>query len=532
MKTLSFFVLWLATLALLQNRDGELWWSHVKFLASDELRGRETGTPEHRRAAEYVAQQFAAAGLAAAGTAGYIQPISFRARRIVEEKSSLAIVRDGTREPVLLGEQAVFSMRVEPPPQVEAPLVFAGYGLKVPEVGHDDLAGLDLRGKVAVYFTGGPANIPESLLAHYQSARERWNSLKSAEATGIIAIQNPQGQDVPWERSKLARFLPAMELSDPDLHDTPGLQLSVTSNPEHAARLFVGTGHEFMNLLAAAKERKPLPRFPIPGSVLATVSFVREERESQNVVGVLPGFDPRLKGEYVVLSAHLDHVGVGKPINGDEIYNGAMDNASGIATLIETARLLKESKTRLRRSVVFLAVTAEEKGLLGSRYYAAHPTVPREGIVANLNTDMFSPFFPLTSLIVQGLEESDLAADLTRVASALGVRVLSDPEPERNAFIRSDQYSFIRKGVPALSLKVGFIKGSSEHEYVKRWRKERYHAPSDDVNQPVDLKAAADFNRLYARAVEEIANRESRPRWNEASFFRRFAIPTSAAPAR
>ena len=532
MKTLSFFMLWLASLAALENRDGERWWSHVKFLASDELRGRETGTPEHRRAAEYVAQQFSAAGLAPAGTGGYMQAISFRVRRIVEEKSSLTIVRDGKREPVLLGEQAVFSMRVEPPPQVEAPLVFAGYGLRVPEVGYDDLAGLDLRGKVAVYFTGGPTHIPGPLLAHYQAAGERWSSLKRAGATGIIAIQNPQGQDVPWERSKLARFLPAMELSDPDLHETPGLQLSVTFNPEHAARLFVGTGHEFMSLLAAAKERKPLPRFPIAGSVLATVSFVREERESPNVVGVLPGFDPRLKGEYVVLSAHLDHVGVGKPINGDEIYNGAMDNASGIATLIETARLLKESKTRLRRSVVFLAVTAEEKGLLGSRYYAAHPTVPREGIVANLNTDMFSPFFPLTSLIVQGLEESDLAGDLRKVASALGVQVLSDPEPERSAFTRSDQYSFIRKGIPALSLKVGFIKGSPEHEYVQRWRKERYHAPSDDVNQPVDLKAAADFSRLYARAVEEVANRESRPRWNDASFFRRFASPKSATPAR
>src|SRR5262245_24613451 len=336
----ALFVLSLTTLAALDNQDGERWWSHVKFLASDELRGRETGTPEHRHAAEYVAQQFAAAGLAPAGTGGYIQPISFRARRIVEEKSSLAIVRDGKREPIVLGEDAVFSMRVEHPPQFGAPLVFAGYGLRVPEVGHDDLAGIDLRGKVAVYLTGGPANIPGPLLAHYQSAAERWSSLKHAGAIGIISIQNPQGQDVPWERSKLARFLPAMELSDPDLHETPGLQLSVTFNPERAARLFIGTGHEFTNLLAAANEDKPLPRFPMPASVLATVSFVREERESQNVVGILPGSDPRLKGEYVVLSAHLDHVGVGKPINGDEIYNGAMDNASGIATLIETARLL------------------------------------------------------------------------------------------------------------------------------------------------------------------------------------------------
>jgi Zn-dependent M28 family amino/carboxypeptidase len=178
------------------------------------------------------------------------------------------------------------------------------------------------------------------------------------------------------------------------------------------------------------------------------------------------------------------------------------------------------------RSVVFLAVTAEEKGLLGSRYYAAHPTVPSTGIVANLNTDMFLPLFPMKRAIVQGLEESDLAGDLRTVAASQGIEVLSDPEPERNAFIRSDQYSFIRRGVPALSLKVGFVKGSPEHEIVKRWRTERYHAPSDDLNQPIDLQAAATFNRLYLRLVEAIANRATRPAWNADSFFRRFA-PTA-----
>jgi len=525
-------ILWFATFAASENQTGERWWSHIQFLAADELRGRETGTAEHRLAAEYVAKQFAAVGLEPAGTAGYIQSLPFRVRRYLEEKSGLALVRNGKREPLVLGDEAVFSMRIEHPPQVEAPLVFVGYGLTVPEVGHDDLAGLDLSGKVALFFTGGPENIPGPLLAHYQSAGERWSFLKRAGAIGVVAIQNPRGQDVPWERSKLARFMPAMELTDPDLNETVGQRLAVTVNPEHAAKLFVGTGQDYKALLAAAQERKPLPRFPVPAAVSATVSFAGEERESENVVGILPGSDPRLAKEYIVLSAHVDHVGVGKPINGDEIYNGAMDNASGIATLIETARLLREGKTRLRRSVVFLAVTGEEKGLLGSRYYAAHPTVSRDAIVANLNTDMFSPLFPLKSVVVQGLEESDLAADLRRVAEKLGIDVLSDPEPERNAFIRSDQYSFIRKGVPALSLKVGFTKDSPEHEIVKRWRKERYHAPSDDLNQPVDRKAAADFNRLYARAVEEIANRERRPSWNKDSFFRRFAQPTEASDGR
>jgi Zn-dependent M28 family amino/carboxypeptidase len=214
---------------------------------------------------------------------------------------------------------------------------------------------------------------------------------------------------------------------------------------------------------------------------------------------------------------------MGAPVNGDNLYNGAMDNASGVATLIETAATIKESGRRFKRSIVFLAVTAEEKGLLGSRYFAARPTVPAAGVVANLNTDMFLPLFPLRSVIVQGLEESDLAGDLRRAARPLAIEVLTDPEPERNAFTRSDQYSFIRRGIPALSLKAGFRRDSPEHEVVKRWRAERYHGPADDLTQPVDLQAASAFNRLYLLAVEEVANRPDRPRWNAASFFRRFA---------
>jgi Zn-dependent M28 family amino/carboxypeptidase len=199
-----------------------------------------------------------------------------------------------------------------------------------------------------------------------------------------------------------------------------------------------------------------------------------------------------------------------------------MDNASGIATLIETAAAAA-AKHSFKRSVIFLAVTAEEKGLLGSRYFANRPAVPARSIVANVNTDMFLPLFPLHSLIVQGLEESDLAADLRKTARPMGLEVYSDPEPERNAFVRSDQYSFIRTGVPSISLKVGFVKGSPEHEMVKQWRTERYHAPSDDLAQPIDRQCAEDFNRVYVALVEAVANRPTRPAWNADSFFRRFA---------
>jgi Zn-dependent M28 family amino/carboxypeptidase len=497
------------------------WWSHVAFLADDNMRGRETGSPEHRLAAEYIARQFKEAGLRPGAAGGYFQSVPFRSRRIVEPRSSLALVRGGAVAPVALGDEATFSMRIEPAPKVEAPLVFAGDGLQVPEAKHDDLAGLDLKGKVVLLLTGGPSSIPGPLLAHYQNVR--WSYLKQAGAIGVVSIQNPKGQDIPWDRSKLARFLPSMAIDDPALDETAGQQLAVTVNPATAEKFFEGSGHTFKELLALSNAGQTLPRFAIPASIRATVAIEAQSITSDNVVGILPGVDPVLKNEFVVVSAHFDHIGVGTQ-SGDAIYNGAMDNASGIATLIETAAAAaaRAKAAPFKRSLVFLAVTAEEKGLLGSRYWANRPTVPRAGVVADLNTDRFLPLFPLRSLVVQGLEESDLAADLRKTARPMGIEVYSDPEPERNAFTRSDQYSFIRNGVPSVSLKVGFTKDSPEHEMVKKWRSERYHAPSDDLTQPIDRKAAEDFNKVYAALLEAVANRPTRPAWNDDSFFRRF----------
>jgi len=490
----------------------------VAFLADDRLKGRETGSPEHREAAEYIARQFKDAGLQPAGTDGYFQSVPFRSRSIVEERSSLSLVRGSEVVPVVLGDEATFSMRIEPAAHVEAPIVFAGYGLQVPESKHDDLAGLDLKGKVVMLLTGGPSSIPGPLLAHYQNTR--WSYLKQAGAIGVISIQNPKGQDIPWDRSKLARFLPSMAIADPALDETAGQQLAVTVNAAAAEKFFVGSGHRFAELLELSNAGQVLPRFTIPASVRATVAIDAQSLRSDNVAGILPGTDPVLKNEYIIVSAHLDHVGTGKG-SGDVIYNGAMDNASGIATLIETAKAAAAKKGN-KRSIIFLAVTAEEKGLLGSRYFANKPTVAAKSIVADLNTDMFLPLFPLHSVIVQGLEESDLAADLRNTARPMGIEVYSDPEPERNAFVRSDQYSFIRTGVPSISLKVGFVKGSPEHEMVKKWRTERYHAPSDDLAQPIDRKSAEDFNKVYVALIEAVANRPTRPAWNDDSFFKRF----------
>jgi Zn-dependent M28 family amino/carboxypeptidase len=506
---------------------GNEWWSHVQALANDGMEGRNTGSPAHRRAAEYVAGVFQKAGLEPAGTDGYIQPVKFKTRTIVESGSSLALVRDGKREPLALGEDANISLRSDAAPAVEAPLVFVGYGLRVPELSFDDLSGQDLNGKIAVYLAGSPSNIPGPLRAHYQSAGERWAALKRAGAIGTISIANPKSMDIPWARATLARLQPSMVLADPALDDNAGQQLSVTMNPAHADKLLAASGHTLSELLALADAGKPLPRFPLPSRIAATVKMDRAEVESQNVAGILRGSDPRLRNEFVVLSAHLDHLGVGEPINGDRIYNGAMDNASGVAAILEVAAELHESNVKPKRSILFLTVTGEEKGELGSRYFAAHPTVPAPAIVANVNTDMFLPLFPLKELMVLGLDESDLGGEIRAVAKELGLGVQADPEPQRNRFIRSDQYSFIKAGIPALAMKVGYEANSPEAEIARKWTAERYHAPSDDLNQPVNTTAAGTFVEVLRTLAVRVANRRDRPKWNAESFFKRFATGRS-----
>ena len=512
-----------AALAAPGPDTGRRWWSYVQYLADDKLEGRLTGSEGHHKAAEFVAAEFKRSGLDPAGTNGYVQPVKFHSRVIKEDQSSLALVREGKTEPLKLGEDAIFSFRIEPAKSIEAPLAFVGYGLKVPEFKYDDLAGLDLRGKVVVYFYGGPANIPGALRSHYQALGERWKVLKQAGAIGTIAIQNPKHMDIPWDRVALSRFQPSMSLADPLLDETRGQKFSATVNPARAEKLFASSGHSFDELLKLADDGKKLPTFALPAMIKAKVSFEPKEFESQNVVGVLPGSDPNLKNEYVVLSAHLDHLGIGEPINGDRIYNGAMDNASGVATILDVAASLHDSGKKTRRSLLFLALTGEEKGLLGSRYFVTHPTVKREALVADVNVDMFLPLFPLKVLTVLGLNDSDLGPLLRSIAEKEGIKVQGDLEPDRNLFIRSDQYNFIRAGIPSIYFKVGYESGSPEAATVKKWLTERYHAPSDDTKQPVDLAAAAEYDKVVLLLAESIADRVERPQWDGDSFFRRYA---------
>ena len=407
------------------------------------------------------------------------------------------------------------------PEYCKPPLVFAGYGLKIPERNYDDLGGLDLRGKIAVILSGSPSDIPTTLAAHYQWAGERWKTFREAGAIGIITIPNPASMDIPWSRMSLNRAHPQMDLADPEFHELAGQKVALTFNPARAETLFVGSGHSFQELADLAKDRKPLPRFPLVVALKSRARVEKKEVASDNVIARLPGIDLELRNEFIVLSAHIDHLGIGEAINGDRIYNGAMDNGSGIALLLDMAASLR--RENLRRSILFVFVTAEEKGLLGSKYFAARPTVDPKSLVADINVDMFLPIVPLTVLKVKGLVESDLGDEATRAAETVGVRVQPDLQPLRNSFIRSDQYNFVRQGIPSLNMEIGFAPGSPQQNIFKDWLTNHYHAPSDDTAQPIDLSAAALYEEIMRKLLISVANANARPQWKADSFFRRYA---------
>jgi Zn-dependent M28 family amino/carboxypeptidase len=426
---------------------------------------------------------------------------------------------------------------------VDAGLVFVGYGLHLPAGpgntgGYDDFNSAEvpaasLKGKIVVVINGGPAELPGALKSFARTSPMA-RAMRDAGVVGIVSIPTPKSMDFGWDRVASSASQPGMWLAPepgdeavvrrhPALGDDHTPRFAATFNPAQAEKLFAGTGHTFAEMLALADAQKPLPRFDLKKRLTATVVTERDAVLSPNIVAKLEGSDPA--AGYVIASAHLDHLGVGEPIHGKTIYNGAMDDASGVATVLETARVLgadAERGVRPRRSVLFLIFTAEEKGLLGSRYFAGHPTVPGQEIKADLNLDMFMPLFAFRKLHVQGLEQSTLAEDARRVGEAHHIVIAGDPEPDRNSFIRTDQYSFVQAGVPALAMKFGWEAGSPEYHMWRAWLAERYHSTQDDLSQPVDLVAAAQFNSFFADLVREVANDPATPHYLESSFFRRF----------
>ena len=505
------------------------WWTDVEALSNDSMEGRAAGTPGYDRAARYVADRFAALGLEPAGTEGYFQPVGLEERRILPDRSSAALVADGAATPLAMPDDIYFRVRGNAPPErIEGRLVFLGYGLHIPEAGHDDFAGVDLRGAVAVVISGGPANISGALKSHARDQRARL--LVERGAVGLIAITTVAQTEAPWARTApVYSRQPGMYFADPALRD-PGPLLAGAVSPAAAERLFARSGHSYAEIAAAADASRPVPGFALNQSLRATIATEGRTLTAPNVVARLPGSDPALAAEHVVLTAHLDGLGIGAPQNGAAIHNGTLDNAAGVASLIDIAARWRRARARPRRSILFVALTGEERGLLGSRYFAVRPSVPRASIVANLNYDMALPLFPLTSVTVLGAEESSLGADARAVAEAVGLPLVPDPFPNRNSFTRSDQYSFIERGIPALAFKFGFAADTPEAAIERAWRATRYHMPSDDPSQPVVREDSVRLNDYIAALALRIANNRQRPRWNEDSFFRRFARPQERTP--
>lgn len=497
----------------------DAWFDHLQVLAGDDLKGRKTGTQEFLRAADYVEGQFKKIGLKPAGVDGYRQQVGFHTVQLDTEKSSLRLDDAGGKTTELkIGTDAVLGANKPGTVAIDAQLVFAGHGLVVPGVGVNDLEGLDLKGKIAVIFAGAPATVHGPLKAYYRSAAIRWKSLKAAGAVGIVTVSEPRlNQNGRSEAGRSPR--PIDQLSDPALNSLEGAQVVVTVPAANAAAWFSSAPHKYEELVSIAKEGKPLPRFAIATSLRAsTVTDETARYEAPNVVGLLPGSDRKLSREYVVLTAHLDHLGVGKPENGDEIYNGAMDNAVGIASLIETSRALAAGE-RPRRSIIFIAFTGEEEGELGSQFYARYPTVQRSRIVAELNMDMYLPLFPLRFLEVQGLGESTLGNDVRAAAQLNDIEVQFDKQPDENRFIRSDQASFVKYGIPALAFKFGWLPGSPEQKQFNDWIHDRYHHPSDDLKQTIDRTAAVHFDRVLLALTRRVADSPTVPEWYPESFF-------------
>jgi Peptidase family M28 len=498
------------------------WFAHLKALASDDLKGRKTGTEDFIHAAQYVESQFKAIGLKPAGVDGYRQPVGFRNVSVDAEHSTLDLVHaDGKVQALKIGSDVSLSPNVEGAASVDAPAVFAGHGLVIPGLGIDDLKGLDLHGKIVVIFGSAPAAVHGPLKAYYRTAAIRWQALKPAGAVGLVTIAEPrlpQGGP-PRGGGGLGGTRPVDQLADPALNPLRGARLNATIPIASAGTLFAGSAHTLDELQALAKDGQPLPKFPLAVNVRATTTTeVHSSYQAPNVVGLLEGSDPKLKHEYVLLSAHLDHLGVGRPVDGDTIYNGAMDNAVGIASLIETAKALARGP-RPRRSIAFLAFTGEEEGELGSQFYAHYPTVERSSIVAELNMDMYLPLFPLHFLEVQGLGESTLGNDARAAAQLNDIEVQFDKQPDENRFIRSDQASFVKFGIPALGFKFGWLPGSAEEQTFNDWIKNRYHHPSDDLNQPIDSEAAVHFDRVLLTLVTRVSNAPTKPTWYPESFF-------------
>jgi Zn-dependent M28 family amino/carboxypeptidase len=490
----------------------------MAYLASDRLKGREAGTPEYDMAARYVADRMKRIGLVPKGDhGGYFQHVTLLAYRATDPGSMILRDKAGHTVPLVFGADYVVSgYGLSPTLKMDAPLVFVGYGLVAPEHHRDDYAGLDVRGKIVVALSGAPKFLQTEERAYYRSGRVKLAAALAHGAAGFVSIGTLTGErlypfantvrqyqswDMTWVQKDGAPFF-AVKL--------PGLA-GISAAGAHKL-----LGSVTDRILAAAETKDGLVKgFVLPWSLKAEVHSEIKKVESENIVGVLPGSDPKLKDQYVVLSAHLDHIGITPPVHGDSINNGALDNASGVSTTLEVARLFDRKPAR--RSVLFLIDTAEEKGLIGAEYFAHNPTVSPSAIVADVDLDMPILTYEFTDVVAFGADRSSIGPSVRRAAAGMNVQLSPDPEPDEGEFTRSDHYRFVEQGIPAVFLATGFANGGEAA--IRFFRKHNYHKPSDDLSQPIRYDMGAKFARLNYAITRELADSETRPSWNKGDFF-------------
>lgn len=495
----------------------------ITYLAADKLKGRLPGEPGYQMAMDYVVGQFRKIGLSPAGEhGGYTQKLILR-KATINYQSTVTLLKDksGNMDSLLPGRDIFIAPHaLQQSVAVEAPLVFAGYGLDIPGK-YSDYDSLDVKGKIVVVLGGTPSilALPSTLDAHFANLGSKVNIAASKGAIGLLVVYLRAG--VPPASGTITV---AMNPEKTEAYSrASNSELRIVGRLPRAVlqRLFMNSDRNLTQTLADIGQAKA-SSFAFTNVVSVKYSNSFTDIESYNLIGKIEGGDARLKSEYVVHTAHLDHVGVGLVVNGDSIYNGAHDNASGVASLLEIARTYKRMGSKPRRSVLIIMVTAEEMGLLGSAYFAGRPTVPKEQIVADVNTDMPTLIFPLLSITPLGAAHSSLQKNVAFAARELGIEVEEDPMPEEVRFIRSDQYSFALQGIPSLHVKYGTKASSPGLDIVtltKKWRNENYHKPSDEIGNSFDYAAARKYVQLNFLISYSVAQTAARPTWNAGDYF-------------
>ncbi len=525
--TCAFLAFALAN-AIPQNPSisGEKIRADVKYLASDELEGRGVGTKGEKLATEYIADQLKAAGVEPQGDDGtYFQRVPLVGSTTLPH-ATLAITGPRGRTQLQFGTDFVGTAYTQQPENdFDAEAVFVGHGISAPEFHWDDYKDANLQRKVLIYFTNEPpSNDPAFFSGRALTYYGRW-TYKFEEAARRGAVAALIIHTTPTAGYGWGVVSGSFSKENPELERKPGqpaLKLAGWVSQDAGAKLVAASGKTLDQLLEMANQKSFRP-IPLGVHVVGKIDVNLRKIESGNVVGRVAGSDARLKSQAVLYTAHWDHLGISKPVNGDRIYNGAVDNATGCAVVLELARVWAALLQKPKRSAVFLFVTAEEAGLLGSRYYGEHPEIPAGQTAIDLNYDALYPFGKTSDVSVTGAERTTLWPLVQRDAARMNLSIAPDPEPEQGHFYRSDHFSLARVGVPAFSISQGTNYIGKPADFGKavfeQYNEQHYHRPSDEYHDDWNFAGMVQMAEFGLRLGIDVANSPTLPTWKPGDEF-------------